>query len=92
VLVLVTGCVAGAEQRPTSAETAAGVPPIPSPPTAGGLLAGAAKTPADPPPGPSPGPGFVSVRGYWHWTGVRYVWMPAHWEPRDRAYAPAIGR
>lgn len=71
---------------------AEGPPPTPLEPSAGGVLAGAAKATPDPEPGPSPGPDQVWVKGHWHWTGVRYSWIPGHWEAQSRAYAPAIGR
>ena len=29
---------------------------------------------------PPPGPAFVWVQGYWHWTGMQYTWIPGHWE------------
>lgn len=25
-------------------------------------------------------PGYVWIRGYWHWTGSRYVWRKGHWD------------
>jgi hypothetical protein len=89
---LVTACVAGTEQRPSSADVAEGPPPIPAEPSAGGVLAGAEKTQPDPEPGPRPGPDQVYVRGHWHWTGTRYSWIPGHWEAQNAAYAPAVGR
>jgi hypothetical protein len=92
VALCVSGCVAGAEKRPSSAETAAGAPPVPAEPSAGSVLAGATKTAPDPEPGTPPSPDSVWVRGYWHWTGVRYTWIPAHWERRSTPYAPSVGR
>jgi hypothetical protein len=46
--------------------------------------AGAGIAVAGPPPEPMvdarpPGDG-VWVAGYWHWTGMRYTWIPGHWE------------
>jgi hypothetical protein len=39
---------------------------------------------------PAPLPGeTVWVAGYWHWTGMRYTWIPGHWE---RAPAGAAWR
>jgi hypothetical protein len=46
--------------------------------------AGAGIAVAGPPPEPmvdvrTAGEG-VWVAGYWHWTGMRYTWIPGHWE------------
>ncbi len=84
---LCASCVAGREQRATTAEASQGAPPEPSEATAGSLVAGATKTVPDPDPGPAPTPGAVFVRGYWHWSGVRYVWTPGHWEQGRPPYA-----
>ncbi len=27
-----------------------------------------------------PSPSAVWVNGYWHWTGMRYAWIPGHWD------------
>lgn len=52
---------------------------------------------AAPPPEPLPeaksgptSPEMIWVAGYWHWNGVRYVWIPGHWEsPRpDQSWEP----
>lgn len=39
-----------------------------------------------PPPAPltdaefaAPTPGMEHIKGYWHWDGVRWVWIPTHW-------------
>jgi hypothetical protein len=40
---------------------------------------------------PSPTGSSVWVTGYWHWMGVRYAWIPGHWEeppPGARWAAP----
>jgi hypothetical protein len=41
------------------------------------------------PPAPPPTPS-VWVAGYWHWTGMRYSWIPGHWEraPSGAAWHP----
>jgi hypothetical protein len=31
-------------------------------------------------------PGFVWVRGYYHWDGVKYVWVPGRWEAEKTPY------
>lgn len=74
------GCVTGAERRPTTSESAAGAPPRDATPSAGQVLAEAPVTPSDEPTNEPPGGGWVWVRGYWHWDGVRYVWQPGRWE------------
>jgi len=34
------------------------------------------------PKGKPPVPGFVWACGYWHWDGVRYVWIDGRWQAR----------
>jgi hypothetical protein len=88
-MILGTGCVVGAESRPSTAESvnqpaepAAArsaqhlLQPGPVAPAGGSPKSGAAR------------PGQRWVRGYWHWTGVEYEWTPGHWEP---APAPSGG-
>jgi len=29
---------------------------------------------------PPPNTHSVWIAGYWHWTGMQYVWIPGHWE------------
>ncbi len=29
---------------------------------------------------PSPLPDALWIKGYWHWTGIQYAWIPGHWE------------
>ncbi len=52
---------------------------------------------AGPPPAPigearpeAPPGDSVWVAGYWHWTGMRYTWIPGHWEraPAGAAWHP----
>lgn len=52
----------------------------PEAPTRGVVVSG-------PPPAPvredrpaPPGQNAVWVSGYWHWTGMRYAWIPGHWD------------
>ena len=33
-----------------------------------------------------PRPGFVWARGYWRWSGRRYVAVRGHWEPARAGY------
>jgi len=35
----------------------------------------------------APGPGYVYTRGYWRWTGTRYVWVSGSWVTRPRTTA-----
>jgi hypothetical protein len=77
-----TGCVVGAESRPTTAESV----DQPAEPTSEGsaqqLLQPGPGAPAeDAPASDAARPGQRWVRGYWHWTGVDYEWIPGHWEP-----------
>jgi hypothetical protein len=75
--------VAFALLAPSACVIQAGVSPSAG---AGGGIAVAGPPPApivDPRPGPPEG-AVVWVAGYWHWTGMRYTWIPGHW-----AHAPA---
>ena len=88
------GCVLGAARRATHAESASGPPPEPTDErTAQQLLDQNPRAAADADSRPAKTrPGHVWVDGYWHWDGVRHVWMPARWErvdPGDGAGAPA---
>ncbi len=80
--VLGTGCVVGAESRPTTAESVDPPADPASPRTAQQLLGpnpGASAQPLASAPPTRSGQRWVS--GYWHWTGVEYTWIPGHWEP-----------
>jgi hypothetical protein len=77
--LLLSGCVAGVERRPTSSEAASGAPPVETERSAGQVMAETQVAPRDTP-GAAPGEGYEWVLGYWHWDGVRYVWVPGHWE------------
>jgi hypothetical protein len=80
--LLETGCVVGAESRPTTAESVEPPPEPGSSRTAQGLLEPGPTAPSDGSTAPNtPRPGQRWVRGYWHWTGVEYAWIPGHWEP-----------
>jgi hypothetical protein len=64
------------------------------------MSAGGGIAVAGPPPQPvvevRPGPpqgetgATLWVAGYWHWTGMRYTWIPGHWEraPAGAAWHP----
>ncbi len=70
-----TGCVV-AERPPPSRAYVVAVPP--PPPLVDERM-------------PSPTRSAVWVNGYWHWMGVRYAWIPGHWEeppPGARWAAP----
>jgi hypothetical protein len=84
-----SGCVLGTAARPTQQEARNGPPPPPDRPAtaASGISRSpAALTTAEPKASIDPGGTRVWVRGYWHWDGVRYVWMPGRWEARSPAY------
>jgi hypothetical protein len=82
------GCVAGAELRPSQAQAKSGPPARAAGASAGALLLAA---PAAPDAGsPVTESGRRWVRGYWHWNGVRYVYVPARLEPA-RTVSPARG-
>jgi hypothetical protein len=56
----------------SSAAMAQTFAPPPPPPDAG-----------PPPPPPGPDTGYYLAPGHWYWNGVRYVWKPRHWIPRQ---------
>ena len=64
------GCVATVEERPPRVVYVGGPPPPPL---------------VDPQAAPA-APGMVWVEGYWHWSGVQYVWIPGHWESPPPGY------
>jgi hypothetical protein len=64
VIALQPGCVVEAGVSATTGIAVSGPPPPP-------LREG--------PPGPPNSPS-IWVSGYWHWTGMRYTWIPGHWE------------
>jgi hypothetical protein len=39
----------------------------------------------------APGPGFVWIGGYYHWSGARWVWNRGHYEHPPRAGARWFG-
>jgi hypothetical protein len=64
------GCVVGVKSPPTQAEASAGPPP---------RVAEA-----------RPAPGSEAKRrwvdGYWHYDGMRHVWVPGRWQDSAPAY------
>lgn len=88
VIALVPACVAGAEQRPSRGETQTPPPEPRQERTAGELLVNAPPPPHEPPRGAPPFADAAWVPGYWHWDGVRYVWVAGHWEKARPAWAP----
>lgn len=74
-LALSAGCTATKEPRPVQTAIYVASPP---------------PSPLDEIPSGQARPDMVWVAGYWHWNGVRYVWIPGHWEPQrpDRAWQP----
>src|SRR5260370_19641791 len=43
-------------------------------------VAGPPPEPMAEPRPPQPPGETVWIAGYWHWTGMRYTWIPGHWE------------
>jgi len=35
----------------------------------------------------APSRAHIWIRGYYHWDGAHYVWVPGRWELRPRAHA-----
>ncbi len=89
-VLALSGCVLGRVARPTQGEARNGPPPPPDrPATAASALA---RSPAAVPSAERPAPidsrrkDLIYVRGYWHWDGVRYVWISGRWEPASPGY------
>jgi YXWGXW repeat-containing protein len=68
------GCVVGVQAPPTQAEASAG-PPAPPP-----------ETPAAAPDVGTPPAARRWVDGYWHYDGVRYVWIAGRWQDAAPRY------
>jgi hypothetical protein len=93
VPLALSGCVAAAEKRATNTEAAHGAPPpAGGEPSAMQVIAGTRPMSDEHPPADAGAPDRVWVHGYWHWSGVRYQWIPAHWEPSTPDYARAAPR
>ena len=75
-MLVQSGCVATVEERSPRVAYVGGPPPQP-------LLE---------PQGAPSSPGMVWVDGYWHWNGVKYLWIPGHWEnpPPGRVWSPPM--
>jgi hypothetical protein len=80
------GCVLGSNSRPSRADTQADLPPPVAEAGAAQLLLPSRR--GLPPEAPDAGPldGGVWVDGYWHWDGVRQVWVPGRSEPALPGY------
>jgi hypothetical protein len=50
------------------------------------VVRGAPPPLAEPEQASAPTPNSVWVAGYWHWTGMRYTWVPGHWESAPPAF------
>jgi hypothetical protein len=80
VLILSTAaCVARAPKRPTQGEAARSSPLPPTNDRTAAELIGPSSQAGPDEPGPAPA-GTIWVNGYWHWSGVRWVWVAGHWE------------
>lgn len=64
VVTLAAGCVVNEPESPARGVIVSGPPPAP--------------VQEERPPAPTPQ--AIWVAGYWHWTGLRYAWIPGHWE------------
>lgn len=71
-LAILPACVIGRTARPSQAESAHG--PSANPVTGSPVVPQSVPEDDEAPP-TTEKPGFVWVRGYWHWDGVRYVWQ-----------------
>jgi hypothetical protein len=83
VLTLATGCVVAVRPAPVAVEYStapAEVEVTDAPPPALYETVGIA-----------PGPGFVWVGGYYHWTGYRWAWYGGHYARPPRFGAVWIG-
>lgn len=84
-------CVVGGESTPNAVQLARGAPPaVRGGRTAGTVLteatmAGRAAVEEVP---SEERPGFVWVRGYYHYDGARYVYVPGRWERRPALTGP----
>jgi hypothetical protein len=76
-LALLQACVIGRTARPSQAESAQG--PSANPVTGSPVVPQTVPEDEDAP-ATTEKPGFVWVRGYWHWDGVRYVWQRGRWQ------------
>lgn len=63
-LFALPACVVNEPDAPPRGVVVSGPPPAPIPET----------------PPARPTGGGVWVTGYWHWTGMQYVWIPGHWD------------
>ncbi len=88
VFALLPSCVVGTEQRPSRVEAQTPPPPPAEQRSAGELVADVPPTPNEPPRGAAPSADAAWVPGYWHWDGVRYVWIAGHWEREHPLWAP----
>jgi hypothetical protein len=84
-LAAVSGCVIGRGARPSLSESAQG--PLAPSVTGSPVVPQTAPEDVEMPPDKKKA-GATWVRGYWHWTGVRYVWQRGRWQD-DLAAGPA---
>jgi hypothetical protein len=84
--LLLGGCVLGSASRPSRADTQADLPPPQAEPGAGELLLQSRGQLPTEAPDAGPRDGGVWVDGYWHWDGVRHVWVPGRWQPAAPYY------
>lgn len=70
------GCVVGVQPPPTQAEASKGPPPRlqETPPASAANSANSVNA------------ARVWIDGYWHYDGVRHVWIPGRWQDAAPAY------
>ncbi|MFC1641660.1 YXWGXW repeat-containing protein [Myxococcota bacterium] len=88
IVILADACVFGARSQRSLAESRVEPPLLPVPSSAGALLIGVRgqTEPRQAPPEFAAPDDHLWVEGYWHWNGVRYVWVSGRWEPASVSY------
>jgi hypothetical protein len=74
LLALASGCVVAVRPAPVVYEQ-----PVPSAPAGEVVVSDAPPAPVYETVGIAPGPGFLWIDGYYHWSGVRWVWYRGHY-------------
>ena len=74
LLALASGCVVAVRPTPVVYEQ-----PVPSAPPAEVVVTDEPPAPVYETVGIAPGPGFIWIGGYYHWSGARWVWYRGHY-------------
>ena len=80
------GCVMGSASRPSRADTQTELAPPATKHGAAELLQPERGQVSSAAPDAAPPEGGIRVGGYWHWDGVRHVWIPDKWEAARPGY------